>query len=573
MGIYRGARAVIQGGAALGTSQKFADASARKAQGVRQAREGVATAKERIATVESSVSSGGLVDDGHPPARPVVSASAFFHQVDLWWARPPATEGVRSSLVRVRPEDEGSYILTRGPIEATIKNLEAKPHTFEVALVDHFGRESLWSDPVSATPLLTAAEQIDLTELAMAGRLQGLLPELNLSTITDATKLADELISSGKIAPGAITGPKLPDGVVSGPKIDDSAITAPKLAANSVEAEKVAAGAITTPKMAAGSVVADKIGANAVITEKLASDTIQTRHITAGAVTASVMAAQDAAAFNLWAQNAMIRSAAIQELVADKIVGGQFTAGTIDIVGGGMVRAGETELSSSGVKLGVLSGEEYVSENQHYKITSKTNQHSLYFRHPTTESPAHASVLQTDSTSSTPGMTVIAGMAEANDWDHNANAMLRVGSYNPSTEYPSFAFLRGANVASDGRWYAVLRASEGFAKLESLTDGAIVRGKHVELDAAQKLMLYGTLTPPFIGNPGTVSANSWAEWTHNFGTYPTLTCAFWHMGNGQFRPLPTSGTAGAFIDFVSASRVRITNNSAQALTVSCQVFR
>ncbi|MGF1472223.1 MAG: hypothetical protein ACFB50_10845 [Rubrobacteraceae bacterium] len=59
-----------------------------------------------------------------------------------------------------------------------------------------------------------------------------------------------------------------------------------------------------------------------------------------GIVFASAMAVQDAAAFNLWASNAMIESAIIADLAVDKLQAGTFTAGDFILAGGGKIKFG-----------------------------------------------------------------------------------------------------------------------------------------------------------------------------------------------------------------------------------------
>lgn len=71
-----------------------------------------------------------------------------------------------------------------------------------------------------------------------------------------------------------------------------------------------------------------------------------------GVVLARSMAAQDAAAFNLWAQNAMIRSAKVDTMVVDKLGAGTFTAGNIVLAGGGALRGGSITVDGSGITMG-----------------------------------------------------------------------------------------------------------------------------------------------------------------------------------------------------------------------------
>lgn len=115
-----------------------------------------------------------------------------------------------------------------------------------------------------ANPDFVAEREIDLAKAAILGNLRGLLPNANLATIQDATKLGS------------------------------------------------------------------------------------------GVVLAEAMAVQNAAALNLWVQDAAIESAKIKEVVADKIAAGIISA-AIGISSGGYISAGGARLDSLGVRLTVVA--------------------------------------------------------------------------------------------------------------------------------------------------------------------------------------------------------------------------
>lgn len=69
-----------------------------------------------------------------------------------------------------------------------------------------------------------------------------------------------------------------------------------------------------------------------------------------GVVLAQAMAVQDAAAFRLWASEAMIESAYVKEIVADKIRAGILQA-AISISSGGSISAGGASLDQDGLEL------------------------------------------------------------------------------------------------------------------------------------------------------------------------------------------------------------------------------
>lgn len=245
------------------------------------------------------------VDDGTAPVAPTaVAATPFYHQMDLSWSEPPSADHVLKSFVRIR---EGGLlanekIVEGGRIASVIKDLPATSHTFEVQLEDRWGMRSGWSTALTKTPLLTAAESIDIGALAMLGRIQGLLPNTNLAKIEDATKLGS------------------------------------------------------------------------------------------GIVLAKAMAVQDAAAFNLWAQNAMIQSAKISSLSVDKLVAGTFTAGNIILAGGGQIRGGGTWMDSSGIRLPFVNGNFSASTKSDFKITGPDDREAVAIFRTTSLSPNYQGV-------------------------------------------------------------------------------------------------------------------------------------------------------------------------------------
>lgn len=89
-----------------------------------------------------------------------------------------------------------------------------------------------------------------------------------------------------------------------------------------------------------------------------------------GVVAARTLISQDAASFNLWAQNAMIRSAKIETLAVDKLAAGTFTAGQIILAGVGALKAGQIMLDAGGVTMPALSNWTVASASRDYKITS-----------------------------------------------------------------------------------------------------------------------------------------------------------------------------------------------------------
>ena len=180
---------------------------------------------------------------------------------------------------------------------------------------------------------------LDIGRMATLSRLQGALPNANLATIEDATKLADKLVKSSKLDDLAVSAQKLANYAVGPGKVDDNAITSRAIAANAV--------------------VANAIAADAVLARSIAS--------------------QDSASFNLWAQNAMIQSAKIAALTVDKLMAGTFTAGDIILAGGGRLRGGGTWMDSSGIRMPFIGGNYDAAVNADYKITGPDNREAIAF--------------------------------------------------------------------------------------------------------------------------------------------------------------------------------------------------
>lgn len=86
-------------------------------------------------------------------------------------------------------------------------------------------------------------------------------------------------------------------------------------------------------------------------------------------VIARAIATHDAAAFNLWATNAMIESAHIVEVVADKISTGTLTAADINLSASGRILAGATTFDGDGVELPLEPSFTAPSVNVDHKIT------------------------------------------------------------------------------------------------------------------------------------------------------------------------------------------------------------
>lgn len=143
------------------------------------------------------------VDDGIPPLPPAsVVATNLIHGLGIIWDPPPGGDLVDHSVVLITPQGSGAYEVRGLSHHADLSALDPIPHTVQVKLVDLFDRESIYSDPITATPTLTAAEAIDLSDLALNDRISGLLPNANLAAIGDPDKFVDGVIKGISLATG-----------------------------------------------------------------------------------------------------------------------------------------------------------------------------------------------------------------------------------------------------------------------------------------------------------------------------------------------------------------------------------
>lgn len=123
------------------------------------------------------------VDDEVPPNGVTgLTATPIYAGVRLQWSEPPAEDFVRSVRVEITPQGDPTEVrVFPERMSVTIFDLDAKPHTFRVMLVDEWGLESAWSTQVTATPVTTADSDIDLAYKQTQGTLQGLIEAINLA--------------------------------------------------------------------------------------------------------------------------------------------------------------------------------------------------------------------------------------------------------------------------------------------------------------------------------------------------------------------------------------------------------
>lgn len=163
-----------------------------------------------------------------------------------------------------------------------------------------------WTSAVPAVDITGQLTNAQLESIA-AAKLTGQIVE---------TQIANDSISTPKLAAGSVSTAKLAAGAVVADTIAANAVTAVKLAANAVEADKIAANAVTTSKLDANAVTTEKLDALAVTAGKLA----------AGSVVAGKLAANAIVANDGVIANASIANAQIIDLSADKITAGSIAA-------------------------------------------------------------------------------------------------------------------------------------------------------------------------------------------------------------------------------------------------------
>lgn len=237
------------------------------------------------------------VDDGLPPSAPTgITITPLAHALSIEWTPPLYEDRVKVADVSITP-DGGLERMERATNlnRHAVIDLEAEvPCSVKVKCTDAFGVSGPYSTPVVGTPAHSVAEEIDIGEAALLGRLQGLLPNENLATIEDFTKFGE------------------------------------------------------------------------------------------GVILGEALAVQEAATFNLWASEAMISSAHIANLEADKIDTGILTAATIFLSATGKLQAGEhTALDAGGIELGLADNFNTPVQDGSYKISGEGDIGALMFFAPT----------------------------------------------------------------------------------------------------------------------------------------------------------------------------------------------
>lgn len=169
-------------------------------------------------------------------------------------------------------------------------------------------------------------------------------------------------------------------------------------------------------------------------------------------IQARSFAAQNAAAFNLWAENAMIQSAKIADLSADKIETGTLEAATVYLSATGSLQAGpHTKLDSGGVELGLASSYDTPSEEASYKIAGEGDFSALMFYSNVSiaaEGNFRGAILRSDGVPGAQAGALVVHATATGDIDQPSSALLHVLA-KPDTGSGQVDVHQNLNVAQD----------------------------------------------------------------------------------------------------------------------------
>lgn len=146
------------------------------------------------------------------------------------------------------------------------------------------GAESVGIDTVPGlTGVSTVQAALAKIEEQMAEMTQGAVADESITT----AKLAMLAVTSAKLAAAAVETDKIKDGAVTSTKLADLAVTAARLADLAVETVKLADKAVTTAKIADKAVTTSQLGDKCVGSDQMDDLAIPERCLTANAVTSA----------------------------------------------------------------------------------------------------------------------------------------------------------------------------------------------------------------------------------------------------------------------------------------------
>lgn len=179
----------------------------------------------------------------------------------------------------------------------------------------------------SGAPIQIANVDIGTGVIDLATKVSGLLPNANLSQITDPAKLADAIVSGAKLATDTVDSvvwARIVAGeVIAGTDIIGRTITAGKIASSAITANEIAVNTITTNEIAAATIVGGNIAGST---------------ITGGNISGTTITADKLSVSSLSAISANIGTITAGSITGVTITGGVFrTAGTgarVEMAGG-----------------------------------------------------------------------------------------------------------------------------------------------------------------------------------------------------------------------------------------------
>ena len=175
-------------------------------------------------------------NDGIAPAAPTgLAVTPQRRGAYATWDTPPAVENVARATVRVKLQSTGAVVQTTTTTATNIRISDLNPdvvYTVEVRYIDRWELIGAWTAPATVTPQRSVADEVNLSGQAILTVINGLLPNGNLATIKDATKLGDQLVVARAMA--------VQDAAALNLWVANAAIQSAKIA--SVQADKIDTG-------------------------------------------------------------------------------------------------------------------------------------------------------------------------------------------------------------------------------------------------------------------------------------------------------------------------------------------
>lgn len=212
------------------------------------------------------------LDDNVDPETPKnVEVTSFLKALGVEWDAPPQKDAVAEVEIEVTPSAGAPFVqkVKGSALSYVFYNLAYNNHSFRVRFIDKFNRISAWSLSVSGAPSRSAQYEIDLTEARILGNLKGLLPNANLATIQDATKLGSGVVLAEAMAVqnAAALNLWVGNGAIQRAMIGNAQIDTAQIEQLAVTTGKIADLAVTNAKV-------DSIIANKIVTSTLSATVI-----------------------------------------------------------------------------------------------------------------------------------------------------------------------------------------------------------------------------------------------------------------------------------------------------------